>query len=75
MFNLCECLINCCAGVVQISLMQNFINDLYKGTKLVLRFDLRLLGAAAIHLGLATLESKLPTWNHNIVGNPYVLCS
>ncbi|CAL8471347.1 g10889 [Coccomyxa elongata] len=50
-----------------ISLMQNFINDLYKGTKLVLRFDLRLLGAAAIHLGLATLESKLPTWNHNIV--------
>ena len=52
---------------LQTGLMQNFINDLYKGTKLVLRYDLRLLGATAIHLGLATLKSKLPAWNHDIV--------
>jgi hypothetical protein len=56
-----------CATVMQIALMQNFINDLYKGTKLVLRYDLRLLGATAIHLGLATLKAPLPAWNHDIV--------
>lgn len=53
--------------MLQMPLIKNFINDLYKGTKLVLRYDLRVLGAAAIHLGLATLESPLPSWNHNIV--------
>lgn len=54
-------------GVLQMPLLQNFINDLYKGTKLVLRYDLRLLGATAIHLGLATVHAKLPTWNHEEV--------
>ena len=37
----------------QTQLTYNFINDMLTRTKLVLRYDLRVIGAAAIHLGLS----------------------
>jgi hypothetical protein len=38
---------------LQVVAMHNFIHDLLLRTKLILRYNMRLLGAAAIHLGLS----------------------
>ena len=56
----------------QTQLTYNFINDMLTRTKLVLRYDLRLIGAAAIHLGLAAPKCEARLAN---VRAPPCLCS
>jgi hypothetical protein len=61
--------LSCEPAHVQLSIMCGFINALYQRTKLMLMYDLRILGLAAIHLGLSTLSGSQFTWQHGNVSN------
>lgn len=48
----------------------NFINDLYRRTTLVLRYDLRIIAFAVMHVTIPIMYSDIgrPTANHDKVG-------
>ena len=54
---------------VQRASRTNFINDLYRRTTLVLRYDLRIIAFAVIHVTIPIMYSDIgrPTANHDKV--------
>ena len=55
--------------IPQRSSRTNFINDLYRRTTLVLRYDLRIISFAVIHLTIPIMYADVgrPTANHDKV--------